>query len=162
MKALGFAAPPEKKRLLAIAETDGCFVDGLISATDCTVGHRRLWIEDYGKIAAVLVDTLNGQAVRVTPAPGLREKARFYALNEPRDYFAQMQAYQVMPDAEMIIIQPVQLNKQVAAILSRPGVRVNCEACGEEIMNEREVHQNGRILCRACSQGAYYTVPTSP
>ena len=156
MKALGFDEPPTKKRLLVITETDGCFVDGLIAATDCTVGHRTLRVEDYGKVAATFVDVKTGRAVRVAPALDVRERAYAYAPDEPRHYFAQMQAYQVMPDEEMFAIQEVVLNASVQEIVSRPGVRVNCDVCGEEIMNEREVKQEGLTLCRACAHGGYY------
>ena len=34
--------PQTEKRLLAISETDGCFVDGLSAATGCYVGRRTL------------------------------------------------------------------------------------------------------------------------
>ena len=156
MKALGFDEPPTKKRLLVITETDGCFVDGLIAATDCTVGHRTLRVEDYGKVAATFVDVKTGRTVRVAPALDVRERAYAYAPDEPRHYFAQMQAYQVMPDEEMFAIQEVVLNASVQEIVSRPGVRVNCDVCGEEIMNEREVKQEGLTLCRACAHGGYY------
>lgn len=156
MKALGFDAPPPKKRLLVIVETDGCFADGIIAATDCTVGHRTLRVEDYGKTAATFVDTATGQAVRIAPAPDIRQKAYAYAPNEPRRYFAQMQAYQIMPDEEMFTVAPVVLSTPIEAIISRPGVRVNCDLCGEEIMNEREIHREGLTLCRACAYGGYY------
>ena len=79
MKALGFDEPPTKKRLLVITETDGCFVDGLIAATDCTVGHRTLRVEDYGKVAATFVDVKTGRTVRVAPALDVRERAYAYA-----------------------------------------------------------------------------------
>ncbi|MEW6406511.1 MAG: FmdE family protein [Chloroflexota bacterium] len=158
MSALGFDTPPAGKRLLVITETDGCFVDGLSAATDCTVGHRTLRVEDYGKVAATFVDAKTGQAVRVAPVIDIRERACAYAPNEPRHYFAQMQAYQIMPDEEMFTIAEVRLTTPIEAILSRPGVRINCNVCGEEIINEREVHQNGLTLCRACAHGGYYRV----
>lgn len=158
LKALGFDAPPAKKRLLAIVETDGCFADGVTAATNCTVGHRTLRVEDYGKTAAVFVDTVSGQAVRVVPALDIREKAEAYAPGEARHYFAQMQAYQFMPEAEMFTVTPVVLNISIAAIVSRPGLRVNCDLCGEEIMNEREVKQNGQTRCRACAGAAFYQI----
>lgn len=155
MKALGFDSSPPKKRLLVIVESDGCFADGVIAATDCTVGHRTLRVEDYGKTAAVFVDTVTGQAVRVAPALDVRQKAYAYAPDEPRHYFAQMQAYQVMPDEEMFTVTPVALHTPIEAIISRPGVRVNCDLCGEEIMNEREIKRDGLILCRGCAGQAY-------
>ncbi len=65
MKALGFSEPPIEKQLLVISETDGCFVDGVIAATDCTVGHRTLRVEDYGKVAVTFVDTKSGRTIRV-------------------------------------------------------------------------------------------------
>ena len=156
MHSLGFCEPPAKKRMLVITETDGCFADGLSAATGCTVGHRTLRVEDYGKTAAVFVDTVTGQSLRVAPALAIRQKAYGFAPDEPRHYFAQMRAYQIMPDDEMFTLQKVALNRSVGEIVSRPGVRVNCDACGEEIMNEREIKGNGLTLCRACGQGSYY------
>lgn len=161
MKALGFDSSPPKKRLLVIVESDGCFADGVIAATDCTVGHRTLRVEDYGKTAAVFVDTVTGQAVRVAPALDVRQKAYAYAPDEPRHYFAQMQAYQIMPDEEMFTVTPVALKTPVEAIVSRAGVRVNCNVCGEEIMNEREVKQHGLTLCCSCAGQAYYAPAAS-
>ncbi len=156
LKTLGFDAPPPKKRLLVIVETDGCFVDGITAATDCTVGHRTLRVEDYGKIAATFVDTFTGRAVRIAPALDIRQKAYAYAPGESRRYFAQLQAYQIMPDDEMFTLQEVILQTPVEALLSRPGLRVNCDLCGEEIINEREIHHQGLTLCRACAGNAYY------
>ncbi len=159
LSALRFNEPPTGKRLLIITETDGCFADGLSAATNCTVGHRTLRVEDYGKVAAVFVDVKTGYAVRVAPVLDIRQRAYAYAPNEPRHYFAQMQAYQVMPADEMLTVSEVQLATSIESIISRPGMRVNCDVCGEEIMNEREVKQDGLTLCRACTGSSYYQVP---
>ena len=156
LTALGFDTPPDKKQLLIITEIDGCFADGLSAATNCTVGHRTLRIEDYGKVAAVFVDVNTGRAVRVAPVLDIRQRAYAYAPEEPRHYFAQMQAYQIMPDEEMFTVHEVQLVRPVAEIVSRRGVRVNCDVCGEEIMNERETQREGLTLCRACAGDSYY------
>ncbi|MBM4426844.1 MAG: formylmethanofuran dehydrogenase [Chloroflexi bacterium] len=159
LKALGLPANQGNKRLLVITETDGCFADGLIAATNCTVGHRTLRVEDYGKTAATFVDSHTGLAIRVSPVLNIRELAYHHAQNEPRHYFAQMQAYQVMPDEEMFTVNEIHLAAPIAEIVSRPGVRVNCDVCGEEIMNERETHQKGLTLCRACAGNSYYQTP---
>lgn len=158
MTAVGFDTPPDKKQLLVIAETDGCFVDGLSAATNCTVGHRTLRIEDYGKAAAVFVNVKTGYAVRVAPAVEIRQRALAYTCDEPRHYFAQMEAYKIMPDAEMFTVTEVKLTASIESILSRPGMRVTCDMCGEEIMNEREVRQNEMNLCRTCAHGGHYTI----
>ncbi|NOT03106.1 MAG: formylmethanofuran dehydrogenase [Anaerolineales bacterium] len=159
LSALGFDDPPTGKRLLIITETDGCFADGLSASTNCTIGHRTLRVEDYGKVAAVFVDVNTGRAVRVAPALDIRQLAYEYASDEMRHYFAQMQAYQIMPDEEMFTVNEVQLAISIESIVSRPGIRVECDVCGEEIMNEREVKQDGINLCRACAGISYYHVP---
>ncbi len=161
MKALGLEANEGTKRLLVILETDGCFADGVIAATGCTVGHRTLRVEDYGKVAATFIDTKTGTAVRVAPRLDIREQAGACCPAESRHYFAQMQAYQVMSDEKMMTITEVQLLTTVEQLVSRPGLRVDCAACGEEIMNEREVIIDGEILCRACAGGSYYQMSGS-
>lgn len=154
---LGLELPQSKKRLLAIIETDGCFADGVSAATGCTVGHRTLRVEDFGKTAAVFVDTESGNAIRIAPALELRQRAEAYApAGETRRYFAQLRGYQVMPDDQMFTVEQVTLNVPVETIVSRPGVRVNCDSCGEEIINERQVTRHGLTLCRACAGQAYY------
>ncbi len=155
---LGLKEPPAQKRLLVITETDGCFADGLIAATECTVGHRTLRVEDFGKTAATFIDTQTGQAIRVAPSLDIRVKACAYAFNESRHYFAQMQAYQTMPDGEMFTFTSVSLNTSIEAIVSRPGMRVICDLCGEEIMNEREIKKGGLNLCVSCAGKSYYSV----
>jgi formylmethanofuran dehydrogenase subunit E len=70
-----------------------------------------------------------------------------------------MTAYQVMPDDEMFTVTAVTLHTPIEDIVSRPGIRVNCDVCGEEIMNEREVKQNGLTLCRPCAGSSYYHLP---
>ena len=159
LAALGFAQPPAKKRLLVILETDGCFADGVMAATACSVGHRTLRVEDYGKAAATFVDTGTGRAVRVAPAVDIREQALARVPEEPRHYFAQMKAYRILPDEQMLTIADVQLVAPVEQIVSRPGIRVDCAICGEEIMNEREVERGGMVLCRTCAGLSYYREP---
>ena len=77
--ALGLEAPRQDKQLMAIIETDGCFADGIEAATGCSVGHRTMRIEDYGKIAVTFVDTLTGRAVRIAPRRDVRQRALSYS-----------------------------------------------------------------------------------
>ena len=156
LAALGFQEPPEDKRLIVILETDGCFADGVIAATNCSVGHRTLRVEDYGKTAATFADVKTGRAVRVAPAIDVREQACMCVPEESRHYFAQMQAYRVLPNETLLTLTEVKLTPSIEQIVSRPGVRVNCAICGEEILNQREVCREGLILCRACAGMAYY------
>ncbi|HEX8992476.1 MAG TPA: FmdE family protein [Anaerolineales bacterium] len=146
----------QDRRLLVILETDGCFADGIEVATGCTVGHRTLRVEDYGKIAATFVDVSTGLAFRIAPQLDVRQKAWEYARGETRHYFAQLLAYQSMPGEELLSIQPVCLKVPIQQILSHAGSRVHCERCGEEIINERVTVVKAHNLCRACASGGYY------
>ncbi|MBI5033793.1 MAG: TraR/DksA C4-type zinc finger protein [Chloroflexi bacterium] len=154
---LDLALPQADKRLFAFVETDGCLIDGITVATGCAVGHRTMRVMDYGKSAATFVDTLTECALRITPTRESRTRARDYAPNASDKWHAQLNAYQVMPNTELLLAQEVKLNISLAAIISRHGLRVVCEECGEDIINEREVHREGRLLCRACALGAYYS-----
>ena len=64
---LGLELPRSDKRLLVIAETDGCTVDGIVAAPGCHMGGRTLRILDLGKVAATFVETYTEDAIRVVP-----------------------------------------------------------------------------------------------
>ena len=159
---LGLNLPQSDKRLLTIIETDGCFVDGVAVATGCTVGHRTLRVEDYGKVAATCVDTQTGRALRLAPLHTARQAAATYAPEARNKWEAQLLGYQRMPDDELFSIQAVHLTTPVAQIVSRPGRKAICDVCGEEIMNERETLRGSLVLCRACAGQAYYTLTAWP
>lgn len=154
---LELEAPRKDKRLLVIVETDGCFADGVEAAAGVSVGGRTLRVEDYGKIAATFVDVKTERAVRVAPRVDVRERARDYAPEQKRRYFAMLHGYQRMPDAELLSFERVVLATPVADIVSRAGARAICEKCSEEIINEREVVREGVTLCRSCAGGGYYS-----
>lgn len=142
--------------MIVILETNGCFADGVIAATQCHVGHRTLYIEDMGKTAAVFVDVALKHIIRVAPQLDIRQKAIHFFPGESSHYLAQLKAYQNIPDEEMFSVAPVVLNTPIETILSFPGHRVNCDQCGEEIINEREVLRNGHIFCQTCAGNGYY------
>ena len=147
--------PQSDKRLYTFVETDGCFADGVTVATGCSVGHRTLRLVDYGKVAASFVDTKTGNAVRVWPNLQCRKRATDYAPAAPNRWRAQLEAYQIMPASELLSWCEVELQVDLKALIARPGVRVNCDCCGEEILNEREVIRDGKALCCACAGDGY-------
>jgi formylmethanofuran dehydrogenase subunit E len=155
---LGIDLPRMDKRLLGIAETDGCTVDGISVATGCRVGRRTLRIEDYGKVAATFVDTQSGIARRVVARPDSRQFAQKYSNGQQDLWKVQLSAYQHMPADELFKVQNVSLRVPLERLISRPGKLTLCQHCGEEIMNEREMIIEGRTLCRACAGENYYVV----
>ena len=155
---LGVTVPQMDKRLFAFVETDGCGADGFSVATGCWVGRRTLRVEDYGKMAATLVDTATGRAVRVWPNARSRTRAGGCDGTPDERWHAMLDSYQTMPADELLSWAPVRLAVDLERIISSPGRRVVCDQCGEEIMNEREVVTERGTFCRACCGGAYYRI----
>jgi formylmethanofuran dehydrogenase subunit E len=155
---LELTAPLTTKTALVIIETGGCFADGIRAATGATVGHRTLRVEDLGKIAATFTDIKKNTSLRLAPRPDVRARALTFAPDEKRRYFAQLKGYQVMPDEELFTFQQVELRTPAEQIISHQNARAVCSKCGEEIINEREVIIEGRVLCKTCAYGGYYQV----
>jgi formylmethanofuran dehydrogenase subunit E len=156
LAALGLKAPVTTRTGLVFIETDGCFADGIQVATGATIGHRTLRVHDLGKIAAAFTNLKTGNSLRLTPQLDVRSRALKYAPYEKRRYYAQLQGYQEMPDEELFTYKPVELQNPPVKIISHPNKRAHCSACGEEIINEREILLDGNVLCYTCAHGGYY------
>lgn len=148
--------PRRDKRLFVLIETDGCLADAVSVATGSSLGHRTLRLVDQGKIAATFIDTATDRAVRVWPHPEARVRARQRVAGAHDRWHAQLEGYQVMPASELLRAVEVTLTIDLGAIRSRPGTRVTCSACGEEVINEREVRIGERTVCRGCAGEGYY------
>ena len=159
---LSLELPRADKRLLIIAETDGCAVDGIIAATGCNVGGRTLRILDFGKVAATFVDTHTEDAIRIIPSGQSRSLALIQAPNARNDWEAMLLSYKVMPVEDLFRCQHVCLNSALVEIISKPSKKARCEICGEEIINGREVLHNHLVLCRSCAGEKYYEALRSP
>ena len=154
---LGVDYPQTDKRLFTFVETDGCFADGVSASTGCTLGHRTMRLIDYGKVAAVFVDTVTRQTLRIRPRLDSRSQAKLCVPDARSRWHCQLEAYQIMPFDDLFEVQEILLQLSMAEIISRPGVRETCSECGEEIINEREIIQNGQVMCRGCAGEKYYT-----
>ncbi len=148
----------DEKRLYVFMETDGCGADGVSVATGCRVGRRTMRIVDFGKLAATLVDRRSERAYRVRPHLESRRRAGAARPDEQSRWQAMLEGYQVLPDDQLLSAQRVELVPDLEDLISTPEVRVNCQSCGEEVINERQVEVGGRVLCRACAGEAYYRV----
>ncbi len=154
---LGLDLPQQDKRLFTFVETDGCFADGVMVATGCSLGHRTMRLIDHGKVAATFVDTQTDRAVRIAPHPLARVRAEELMPDVKSHWQAQLAAYHIMPSDELFQAHEVTLTLSLAAIISRPGVRVNCVRCGEEILNQREIMVEGQPCCHSCANESYWS-----
>jgi formylmethanofuran dehydrogenase subunit E len=156
MVRIGIPAPMPHKEAVIFIETDGCFATGIEVATGAAVGHRTLRHVDLGKIAATFANVETGQAFRLAPRLDIRQRALEYASGLKNKYYAQLKGYQLMPDEELFSFETVSLQPTIKEIVSRPGVRVKCSQCGEEIINDRQMLVREHLLCRTCAGSSYY------
>ena len=154
---LQLPVPQKRKRIYTIVETDGCFSDGVSVAVNCWSGRRTMRVEDYGKIAATFIDTKTNAAFRVIPHVDVRNRAPAYAPDAKNGWEAYLLGYWRMPLAQLFTVQKVALKVPIKQIISRNSARAVCVRCGEEIINEREVMQDGEAVCVSCvGQGFYW------
>lgn len=152
-RLLGLEDPRDYRDLLVYVEMDRCAADAVSGVTGTTLGRRRLKWVDYGKFAASFVDLGSGRAVRVwarSDAPHGESGQDAEAMWAP------------YTDEELFGWDWVEVVVPAADRPGPPVARVCCQACGEEVRDGRQREVEGRTLCRACAQGAYYTVLSRP
>ena len=157
LRELGFDDPVRfRKRLVTFVEIDRCATDAVSLVTGCRLGKRSLKFLDYGKVAATFLDLETGRAVRVLARDDSRliAKTMFPEIaDEPR---RQMEAYKLMDEAQMFVVENVVVDIGPEDLPGRPRSRVSCDACGEGINDGRERRVGDRVLCRSCAGENYY------
>lgn len=161
-RLLGIDEPNQSKRLIVYVEIDRCMADAIAAVTGCRLGKRTLKHIDYGKCACTFIDTVTSRAIRVLARDDARSHVRHYAPPDLGKNEAEREAYKVMPDDELFILQEVVVDIPDYDQPGPPLSRVVCAVCGEGINDRREVRWNDIVFCRACAQGAYYKSVTEP
>jgi formylmethanofuran dehydrogenase subunit E len=57
---------------------------------------------------------------------------------------------------ELLRVEPVALSASLENLLGKPGVRVACVVCGEDVLNGRELATPAGPVCRARAMEPYY------
>jgi formylmethanofuran dehydrogenase subunit E len=141
------------KGLVVVVEIDRCATDAIQALTGVSLGKRTLKHVDYGKMAATFVNVSRGTAVRVLARDDARARVPAWAPGEADPRRAQIAAYRIMPEPELLRIERVMVTP---GWLDRPRVRVPCDGCGEDVNYRRETVVNARVLCRPCAGEGYY------
>lgn len=156
-REVGIDEPTESKNLVVFVEIDRCATDAIQATTGCKLGKRTLKFLDYGKVAATFLNCDTGKAVRVVARDDSRDAVGEYAPEGLEKAQAQTHAYKVMPDDALFTTAPVSVTVPAQDMPGHPLSRTRCDRCDEEINDLREVQEQGRTLCRACANGAYYS-----
>ncbi|HYA87841.1 MAG TPA: FmdE family protein [Nitrospirota bacterium] len=145
----------DRKNIIVFVEMDRCATDAVQSVTGCSLGHRTLKFVDYGKMAATFMKLKTGEAVRIIAKEESRDVAKGYFPNILNKYEAQIEAYKIMTDEELFDVMEVKVKLNPEDMPGRPLRRIRCDSCGEYVQDSREVHRNGRKLCRPCADTGY-------
>ncbi|RJR15141.1 MAG: formylmethanofuran dehydrogenase [Nitrospiraceae bacterium] len=158
LKLIGISDPKgiDRKKLISYVEIDRCATDAIQSVTGCSLGKRSLKFLDYGKMAATFVNTETGKAVRIIAMEDSKDRAKNYFPDIEDKYKCQLEAYKVMPDEELFEWKEVEVRVPEADMPGRPLRRIRCSKCEEYVQDSRDVTLDGKLLCKACAQGAYY------
>jgi formylmethanofuran dehydrogenase subunit E len=146
----------DRKIIIVFVEMDRCATDAVQSVTGCSLGHRTMKFMDYGKMAATFLNLDTGKAVRVVAKEESRRMAKEYFPEIENKYEAQLEAYKIMPDNDLFDVMEVHVKVKPEDMPGRPLRRIRCDTCGEHVQDMREVHRDGKVLCRPCASAGYY------
>jgi formylmethanofuran dehydrogenase subunit E len=147
----------EIKKLIVYVEMDRCTADAVAHVTGVKLGRRSLKFMDYGIMAATFVNLETGKAFRVLSTEEARSLVPFYAPEVVGKSGQQLEAYQRMPDSILFRVRQVQVALSEFDLPGPTRRKVSCSRCGQVVRDHREVIENGSILCRPCTDGAYFT-----
>jgi formylmethanofuran dehydrogenase subunit E len=147
----------DRKKLYVIVEIDRCATDAIQSVTGCSLGKRSMKWLDYGIMAATFVNLLTGKAVRITALEEARERSKEYCAEIADKYARQLEAYKIMSEDELFRVESVSLTIPQEDLPGRPLKRVQCEVCADWVQDCRDELSEGKVVCRNCARGRYYT-----
>ena len=157
LREIGIDDPKaQRKDFYVLVEIDRCATDAIQTVTGCSLGKRSLKWLDYGIMAATFVNLKTGKALRITALEESRETSKKYCPEIGDKYKQQLEAYRIMPEAELFKVQAVAITVPEEDMPGRPKRRVQCERCGDWVQDCRDVMQDGKALCKPCAHGRYY------
>jgi formylmethanofuran dehydrogenase subunit E len=147
LEYLGIDDPADNRDFIVYCEIERCLTDAVQSVAGVSPGKRRLKIRDYGKMAASFVDMRTGKGIRL---------ACFGDVNAP-DGADLVEFFSRFADRDLFKAEPIEVVIPSEDLPGRPVRSVVCSACGEKVMDARDISVGGRLVCRPCAEGAYYT-----
>ncbi len=147
------------KKLIVYVEMDRCAADAVAHVTGAKLGRRSLKFMDYGIMAASFINLETGKSFRVVSTEEARDLAPVYAPEIPDKYPRQLEAYKRMPDSVLFRVQQVRVEMSEYDMPGPTRRKATCHRCGQMVRDQREVIQDGQILCKPCACGAYFSEP---
>jgi formylmethanofuran dehydrogenase subunit E len=145
------------KKLIIYVEMDRCTADAVAHVTGVKLGRRSLKFVDYGIMAATFINLETGQAFRVISTEEARSLAAAYAPEIAEKSTQQLAAYKRMPDSVLFRVQQVKVKIDDCDMPGPTRYKAVCSRCGQVVRDQREIIDNGKVLCKPCAQGCYFS-----
>ena len=144
------------KKLLVYVEMDRCTADAVAHVTGVKLGRRSLKFVDYGIMAATFVNLETKKAYRIVSTEESRDLAEAYAPEIADKNARQLEAYKRMPDSVLFRVQQVEVKVPEEDLPGPTRFKATCSQCGQVVRDRREVSEDGRLLCRPCTDKVYF------
>ena len=145
------------KKLIVYVEMDRCTADAVAHVTGVKLGRRSLKFMDYGIMAATFMNLKTKESIRVVSTEEARSLAPTYAPEVSEKYPQQLEAYKRMPDSVLFRVQRVEVSINEFDMPGPTRRKVTCSRCAQVVRDHREVNKDGRMLCRPCAGGVYFS-----
>ncbi len=156
---IGLENPKETrdiKKIIVYVEIDRCATDAISYVTGVKLGRRSLKFKDHGIMAATFVNLEDNKAFRILSTEGSRKNAALYAPHIDDPHAQQLEAYKIMPLAELFEVTRVSVNIEESDMPGPATYKTSCEECGIVIRDKKEVMIDQKAFCHSCAGTAYY------
>jgi formylmethanofuran dehydrogenase subunit E len=147
---------PQIKSLIVYVEIDRCATDAIAYVTGVKLGRRSLKYVDNGIMAATFVNLDTGKAFRVRSREASRDLVENFAPGIEDKHRQQLEAYKVMPQEVLFDVAAVSVQVPINDMPGPTRFKATCQNCGVVVRDKREIHKNGKILCRICAGDSYF------
>lgn len=177
-RRLGIIDNTGMEEIMAVAECNSCFIDGIQFAAGCSLGNNALVYKDLGKTAATFYRRGGEKAVRVCVktydlAAGTEEErkegdALFEKAVKRREKLTEEENARMtelwirrafdtaaLPAETLFTITEIQPPELPFAPIFDSQ---ECGVCGEKVMESKAVFRNGKAVCRSCAGEEYRMV----
>ncbi len=141
--------------IVAVVETDMCAVDAIQFLTGCTFGKGNFIYRDYGKTAFSFFRRSDNKRGRIVLNPNFAADLRNEMEALPSD---QKEKIKVLRQKMIDRMMTAPFNEmflcgvpdEMIPAMARLHKTVQCDGCGEGVMEPRLYKQNGKRLCCSC------------
>lgn len=168
--ALGIDDNSGMEEVMAVAECNNCFVDGIQFAAGCSLGNNALVYQDLGKTAVTLYRRSGDEAVRLCVKSFEVEATSEERRREGDELFEKaVKRRETLSDQESRRMKELWIERSFATA-AMPADRLftqerravprfayapildsqQCSACGEKVMESKAGFRNGSPVCASC------------